>query len=404
MSTPILQVFNKYLFPGGEEKSVDRIFNHLQEAHAMHRCFFDSAAWKSEGAPNAFGQVKRLFYNRESRAAFEQALDSTGAEAALFHNIYPVGSPSLYHAAMQRRVPVIQYLHNFRPFSVGGTLFVNGKVCPDGLYGRDLAEVRAGAWQGSVLKSAVFATMLRFLRRSGWLRSVKAWIAISDFMRDRIVQAGLVDPAKIHTLRHSWDAMPSAPRTEDAGYYLFLGRLVPEKGIATLLDAWDGLRAQLGNKTPQLLIAGEGPLEPLVQQRLRTNPYIGHLGQIGGETKHETLRKCRALIAPSVWWEPLGLVAYEAYDYAKPVLAARSGGLAETVQHEVTGLLHEPGDAESLLRDVLTMENLPMPVRVECGAEGRRWLLREASAEAWKQRFEEILATSLPARSVSATR
>jgi glycosyltransferase involved in cell wall biosynthesis len=396
MSTPILQVFNKYLFPGGEEKSVDRIFNHLAESHPMHRCFFDSAAWKREDAPNAVGQLKRLFYNRESRAAFEQALDATGAKAALFHNLYPVGSPSLYHAALQRRVPVIQYLHNFRPFSVGGTLFVKGQVCPDGLYGRHFAEVRAGAWQNSALKSAVFALMLRFLRRSGWLRSVKAWIAISDFMRDRLVQAGLIDPSKIHTLRHSWDAMPTAPRTEDAGYYLFLGRLVPEKGIATLLDAWDALRAQLGNKTPQLLIAGEGPLESLVQQRLRTNPFIGHLGQISGETKHETLRKCRALIAPSVWWEPLGLVAYEAYDYAKPVLAARSGGLAETVQHEVTGLLHQPGDPESLLRDVLTMENLPMPIRVECGAEGRRWLLRETSASAWKQRFEDILATTEP--------
>lgn len=393
MSTPILQVFNKYLFPGGEEKSVDRIFNHLAESHPMHRCFFDSAAWKGEDAPSTMGQVKRLFYNRESRAAFEQALDATGAKAALFHNIYPVGSPSLYHAALQRRVPVIQYLHNFRPFSVGGTLFVNGQVCPDGLYGRDFAEVKAGVWQNSVLKSAVFATMLRFLRRSGWLKSVKAWIAISDFMRDRLVQAGQIDPAKIHTLRHSWDAMPTAPRSEDAGYYLFLGRLVPEKGIAVLLDAWDALRAQLGNKTPQLLIGGEGPLESLVQQRLRTNPYIGHLGQIGGETKHETLRKCRALIAPSVWWEPLGLVAYEAYDFAKPVLAARSGGLAETVQHEITGLLHEPGHAESLLRDVLTMEGLPMPVRVECGAAGRQWLLREASAAAWKTRFEAILET-----------
>jgi glycosyltransferase involved in cell wall biosynthesis len=79
------------------------------------------------------------------------------------------------------------------------------------------------------------------------------------------------------------------------------------------------------------------------------------------------------------------------------VLAARSGGLAETVQHEVTGLLHEPGNAESLKRDVLTMENLPMPIRVECGTAGRRWLLRETNAAAWKQRFDDILATTAEA-------
>lgn len=393
MSVAMLQVFNRYLFPGGEEKSVDRIYNHLSSAHEMSRCFFESAEWRREGAPGPAGQMKRLFYNTDARVRFESALDMSGAQAALFHNIYPVGSPALYHAAKKRGVPVIQYLHNFRPFSVGGTLFVNGRVCPDGLYGQDRAEVLAGAWQGSVVKSLLLALMLKLLRRSGWLQSVKAWIAISDFMRDRIVQAGLVEPEKIHTLRHSWDALSTAPRTEDAGYYLFLGRLVPEKGLSVLLDAWDRLRDQFGDKTPMLHIAGEGPQEPLVHQRMRTNHYIGFLGQIGGETKSEALRRCRALIAPSVWWEPLGLVAYEAYDYAKPVLAARSGGLAETVQHMQTGLLHEPGDAESLARDVVTMEATPHPVRVESGTRGRQWLLSETNVTTWRARFEEILAT-----------
>ena len=125
--------------------------------------------------------MKRLLYNRESRAAFEQALDASEAKAALFHNIYPVGSPSLYHAAFQRSLPVIQYLHNFRPFSVGGTLFVKGKVCPDGLYDRDFAEVRAGAWQNSGLKSAVFATMLRFPPPTGRPNSCPLHPSISSY-------------------------------------------------------------------------------------------------------------------------------------------------------------------------------------------------------------------------------
>jgi glycosyltransferase involved in cell wall biosynthesis len=392
MSRRILQVFNRYLHPGGEEKSVDRIFNHLRAGHEMSRCFFDSAEWKREGAPGAAGQVRRLFYNREARARFEAALDSARSDVALFHNIYPVGSPALYDAALRRGIPVVQYLHNFRPFSVGGTLFVNGKVCPDGLRGRDRAEVLAGAWQGSVVKSLLFAMMLRKLRGSGWLNGVKAWIAISDFMRERIVEAGLIPPESIHTLRHSWDAMERAPQTEDAGYYLFLGRLVPEKGVGVLLDAWAGLQARLGDKTPPLHIAGEGPQESLVQQRSRGNTSIRFLGQIGGETKAEALRRCRALVAPSVWWEPLGLVAYEAYDYAKPVLAARSGGLAETVQQGSTGFLHEPGSADSLARDVMTLESMPHPVRADFGNRGRQWLLNETSVAKWRKGFDAILA------------
>ena len=63
MSARMVQVFNRYLFSGGEEKSVDRIYNHLSSEHQMSRCFFESAEWKREGAPGLAGQLRRLFYN-----------------------------------------------------------------------------------------------------------------------------------------------------------------------------------------------------------------------------------------------------------------------------------------------------------------------------------------------------
>jgi hypothetical protein len=350
VSARILQVFNRYLFPGGEEKSVDRIFTHLSERHEMSRCFYESAEWKAPGAPGPLGQVRRLFSNPEGRARFENALAESHADVAMFHNIYPVGSPALYHAARDRRVPVIQYLHNFRPFSVGGALFVNGQVNKDSLHGSFTAEILAGVWQGSVLKTALFALMLKLLHRSGALSSVKAWIAISEFMRQRILEGGWMPPERIHTLRHSWDAMCTPPPVE-----------------------------------------GEGPEEALVREKARQNPYIVFLGQIGGSVKNDELRQCRALIAPSVWWEPLGLVTYEAYDFSKPVLAASSGGFTETVIPGQTGLLHTPGDAESLTQDVLTLENLIPTERAVWGLNGRRWLLQNANVEAWKDRFEGIL-------------
>ncbi len=393
----LLHVFNRYLFPGGEEMIANKIHQDLSAAHEMRWCRFESSEWTGPDAPSKMQQAKRLFYNTEARQRFESALDESGAGAALFHNVHPVGSPLLYHAALQRGLPVIQYLHNYRPFSVGGTLQVKGRLAPDALYGSYLREVLAGAWQGSVVKSAVFAVMLKALHRSGWLKSVKAWIAVSDFMRDKLVSTGALPAARVHTLRHSWDALPQPPAVEDAGYYLFLGRLVETKGVIPLLDAWDALRGQLGKNTPLLHIAGEGPLTDAVQQRVRTNPYIGQLGQTGGETKREALRRCRAVIVPSTWWEPLGLVVYEAYDYAKPVLAARSGGLTEIVKHDHTGLQHEPGDVQGIVNDVLAMEAIPATARLAMGSAGRQWLLREANPQAWLKRFEEILQAAINA-------
>lgn len=390
----LLQVFNRYLHTGGEEKSVDRIFRHAGERHEISRCFFDSAEWKGPVAPGTASQAMRLFYNPASRRRFEAAVDEHRPEAALFHNLYPVASPSLYKAALQRRLPVVQYLHNFRPFCVSGTVYARGQILAEALRGRYWREVKFASWQDSVAKSALFAVMLKWLHASGWLGGVKAWIAISEFMRDRLVEAG-VPKDRIFALRHSWDAMPQAPEPLDEGYYLIMCRLVDVKGIEPLLQAWQMLRNELGDLAPELRIAGEGPLEPLVRSHAEANSSVKFLGLIKGEAKHAALRGCRAVMIPSTWWEPLGLVTYEAYDHAKPVLAARSGGLIETVVHGITGLLHEPGMLDHIVRDVLAMEALGADKRQAMGEAGREWLLRETKVKAWQERFDEIMGVAL---------
>ena len=387
----ILQVFNRYLHPGGEEKSVDRIYQHVSQRHDVARCFFDNADWKKPGAPGMAGQAARMFYNAASRAQFESDVERHTSEVALFHNLYPVASPSLYRAALKRGLPVMQYLHNYRPFCVSGTVYAHGQILAEAMHGNWWREVQFASWQDSVVKSALFAVMLKLLHASGWLRSVKAWIAISDFMRDRIIESG-VPAGQVHSLRHSWDAMPEAPPYRDSGHYLFLGRLVEPKGVAPMLDAWQQLHQHLGPRTPMLHIAGEGPLEALVRRHAESNPCVQYLGMITGKTKHEALATCRALLVPSVWWEPMGLVVYEAYDFAKPVLAARSGGITEAVQPGVTGFLHEPGQIDAVVRDVLTMESLDAAQRREIGNAGRAWLLRHTTATAWQDGFDAIVS------------
>lgn len=391
----ILSVFNRYRYPGGEETSVNRITDILSTRHQVASCRYESQEWTGAGAPSTLSQAWRLFYNPDGVRRFEKAAMDSAAEAAVLHNIYPVGSPGIYRSALRRRLPLIQFLHNYRPFSVGGGLWSRGRVHKDPLYGRYAREVMDGAWMDSRLRSSLMAILLKMLHRSGWLESIHTWVAISDFMRQKLVETGAVHPDRIVNLRHAWQAMPKAPPLEDAGHYLFLSRLIEEKGVRVLLDAWDRVQAALGRSTPRLHIAGEGPLSALVHERARHNPYICLLGVIGGQGKEDQLRQARAVLVPSVWWEPLGLTVYEAYDYAKPVLAASSGGLMETVQHGQTGFLHEPGNADELARQVIEFDAMPALARSGFGHAGRRWLLTEADPTRWLQRFDQILEKSL---------
>ena len=387
----ILQVFNKYLQFGGEEKSVKRIRSQLSLQHTLTSCTFDSENWINEHAPTRVSQVLRMFYNPSAIDQLDASIQRSRPDAILLHNLYPVGSPGIYRTALTHSVPIIQYIHNFRPFSVGGTLWAKGRLCEKSLHGNYWDEVRLGAWQNSVLKSAIFASVLKFLHTTDWLRAVKGWIAISKFMRDKFIEAG-VDPATVHILQHAWDIQTAANEIgRDDGQYVFLGRLVEEKGIGVLLETWELLEAELGDRAPELWIGGDGPLSNSVTRAAEKSDKVRYLGFVDGKNKRDILTNCRAMLAPSIWWEPLGLVTYEAYDYKKPMFAASSGGLSETVDHGRTGYLHDAGNARQLAEQIAAYEMLPASRRQELGREGRRWLERNANPDAWQDNFRQIL-------------
>lgn len=385
----VLQVFNQYAEQGGEEVWVDQVTSLTNENLKVHELRFLSRNWKMPGAPSRFKQVLRMWDNPDSRKRLARDSHALNPDALLFHNLIPVGSFALYDEARGLGLPVIQYIHNFRPFSPSGTLWHGGEVRDEALSGNLWPEIMGRAWEHSFRKTAVLAYYLKRLRNSGWLDAVDHWIAISEFMREKFVEAGIPED-KISTLRHCWTPVTSEVSPRDEGYYLFLGRLVPEKGVITLLEAWAKLEARLGEDCPRLIIAGTGPLEEVVT-RNRNLKRVEFAGFVSGEAKQRLLRGARALVAPSIWWEPLGLIVYEAYDFGKPVVAAASGGLVETVIPERTGLLHKPGCAESLQSAILSMESLSGEDRARMGRRGRDWLLSEASPERWRNDFISIV-------------
>lgn len=392
----LLQIFNQYLERGGEEASVHRIFELLSPSMDVYRCAFNSSAWKGHDAPPAWSQAVRMISNPTSLRMLREQHFATRPDAWLVHNVFPVGSAAIYREALRCRTPIIYYIHNFRPFSVNGYLWAGDEIATGGLRKNFWAEIRRGAWQNSVIKTAWFAFVLKLMHRLRWFRAVKAWIAISDFMREKFIEAG-VPAADIFTVRHAWRPMENPPAPQDCGHWLFLGRLIPAKGFAVLFDAWKIIRAELGGRAPKLVIAGTGPMEEKVRELAAQNPLVEFRGLVSGSEKHDLLAGCRGMIAPSVWWEPLGLVTYEAYDFAKPMLAARSGGLTETVVHGGTGFLHEPGNAAELARQVIDLDAAPER-RIEMGRAGRAWLLANTNEQDWLRKFTRVVEHAVAQR------
>jgi glycosyltransferase involved in cell wall biosynthesis len=384
----ILNIFNYYLEQGGEACAVKDISESLSQVTDLERCDFSSADWVGASAPALWKQAIWMLRNPASLNKIREHQQRFKANAWLVHNVFPVGSAAILAEAKKFDVPIIQYIHNFRPFSVSGYLWAGNRIAAGGLSRNYWQEIRHGAWQHSRSKTAWLAFVLSLSHALGWWRSVKTWIAISDFMRDKFISAG-VRAEDIFTLRHFWKPRTQDSEIRDGTHYLYLGRLTEAKGILVLLNAWEILEREAGTAAPRLLIAGGGPMRSAVIARCERMTRVKYVGQLGDDAKARALQGARAVIVPSVWWEPLGLVVYEAYDYCRPVLAAASGGLPETIVEGETGLLHEPGSAEQLADHVMQVE-ADGNRRRSMGRRGRAWLEQNADETDWRERFIEI--------------
>jgi glycosyltransferase involved in cell wall biosynthesis len=178
-----------------------------------------------------------------------------------------------------------------------------------------------------------------------WERLIDCYLVPFEFYRRKFVEAGL--PAeKIVVKPHFVE--DRGVRQTVGNYALFVGRLAPEKGVDTLLDAWRELR-----HIP-LLVRGDGPLSPRVQQLARqSGGAVQLLPRLDQDGLARLMQGARFLVWPSEgYYETFGLVAAEAFSCGVPVLASRTGVMEEMVENGRTGLHFTPGDPEDLAAKV----------------------------------------------------
>ncbi len=383
-----IQVFNRYLQPGGEENSVRRIALHLEQGgHRVERFWRASDEWKGPGAPPRWRQPFLLLENPQALDDLRGRHERIGADAWILHNILPVVSLGIYRLARRLRVPVIQWLHNYRPISPSGALEVRGRTLDPADPWVPLKEILAGTWRGRLSTAVVAYGYLR-ARRRGDFASVAAWIAVSDEMRRLFLRAGWPSD-RVFTVRHAWDPGPFQEPASDGDYFLFLGRLLDLKGVRFLVDLWQDpeLRAV------PLTLAGEGLLR--TELEARGGSAIRWPGFVTGEEKARCVAGSRAILFPCLWPEPLSTVAYEAYERGRPVLASDLGGMRETVFERKTGRLLPPGDRAAWKAAILEAWTHGAVARA-WGRAGRRWLDENVSATAWNAAFDTVLSRVVP--------
>jgi len=344
----ILIAHNHYREHGGEDSVVktecELLKHYNEEVYLYER---GNAEFNEFSFMEKIEFLLALGWSRKTYREIRKVIKEFRPDVVHFHNIFFMLTPSVYSACRDEKVPIIHSLHNFRLLCSNGLFFRNNAVCEE--------CTKHSLWRGVVHRCylnsrIVTALVVKMLQkhwdRKTWLNMVDRYITATEFSRKKYISAG-ISPKKIIVKPHFVDVALSQ-NGHDKGYALYVGRLSEEKGIRSLLEAWESI------KNIPLKIAGDGPLagelKSYAQRKNLTN--VKFLGYISNPQYVEYMKNAKFIVIPSICYENFPRIVAEAFAYGVPVLASRIGSIVEIIQEGETGLLFNPGDSNDIVEKV----------------------------------------------------
>lgn len=307
-------------------------------------------------------------------ARLTSALDALGVEQTVI-TAYRPGAPRVERVGVRSKVVRVgARLRHFRQlYGLASVPRVRGLRELDVVHvhlGEDLAILPLARWAASRTGSPLVVTLHCSLRhtlqghdlRSTILRTVggpsQSWLlrgasvvlVLTDRLAELLIGSGIpatrvrVVPMGIGL--EATEPLPKPAWMDGRRWVVYVGRIVQEKGVRELVEAFTGLSvADAG-----LLIIGDGPDRAKVQAdvgRFASADRIRFIGAVPNEDVHGYLQHAAVVVLPS-WYEERGRVLLEAMAVGTPVVATRTGGIPATVRDGTNGLLVAPRDPRAL--------------------------------------------------------
>jgi len=335
----VLVIHTRYKVPGGEEEVFSAEVALLREkGHEVESLVLENRELDLFPLPK---QAAVTLWNPAAFRRVHKLIETHRPELVHLHNIFPLASPSVIHAAKRRGVPVVMTLHNYRLLCVNALLFRNGSNCEDCVGHFPWRGIIRRCYRSSIKASAVVAAKLGLHRSLGTWKLVDRYIALTEFAREKFLQAGF--PKEKVVVKPNFLSPDPGKGKGGGGYALFVGRLSPEKGIRTLLEAW----RRMAKRVP-LKIVGDGPLAGAIEKEILGMPHVDWLGRKPRQDVIALMDRAEFLVFPSEWYEGFPMVLLEALAKGLPVLTTSIGSQASIVEDGLTGIHFKPGDARDL--------------------------------------------------------
>ena len=335
----------------------------------------------------ALASLPRFFHSGEARRKFSALLDAFEPDVIHTHGIYHHFTPAILAPALERRIPILYTLHDYKLLCPAYYLYrENVGVCEGCKGGAQWKCLTNRCTGGSLAKDAVYAADGMRQWRTGAIRSAVAkFVGPSQFLVDKFVEHGFERDklAYVPNFFESADDAPADPvdvaalRARHGAHVLFFGRLSSEKGVNVLIAA--AAKAKF-----PLVLVGDGPKrDELEAQAAASGADVTFAGHLKGAALWAYVEAADCVAMPSVWYENAPKALLEAQARRKPVIASAMGGIPEMIEDGVTGRLVKPNDPDALAAALIqTLAETPER-RAEMGARARQSATRRFTRESY---------------------
>jgi glycosyltransferase involved in cell wall biosynthesis len=388
----VLQMHNRHSARGGADEVMEDEA-HLLEAGGHTVRTLTVAAPEVGGLGQSLRAGASAVWNREVCSRLRDTIDDFAPDVVHVHTPFPVMSPAVFRVAHRLGRATVTTLHSYRYSCVAGTCLRDGAPCED-CVGTKLKTpgVRHRCYHGSLGASAALTLGLVVHHRTGtFARHVDRFIALTPFAK-RLLQRDGVPAEKIVVKPNTVTDPGTGPRATavPGAYALFAGRLVEEKGVRVLVEAWQ----RVGDRLP-LRVAGDGPLRELVEHH--TGSSVTFLGWLDEAALEEQLRGASFVVIPSTWYEAQPLIMLRAFAHGVPVVVSDLANIAEPVLDAGAGVAFRTGDPSALAQAVDDLVGRPESISAMAMRARRRYEQQHTPA-AGLRALEEIYASALGER------
>ncbi len=321
----VMIVHNRYRVRGGEDSVVENETAMLK-AHGHEVIPYIRS---NDSIKGGAGAALNSLFSLKSYHEIKKIIRKEKPDIVHVHNTIHVISPAVYYAALSEKVPVVQTMHNFRLLCPNGEFYRKGRCCEDCVKKGLGCALKHKCYRNSLPQTLVMTLSMLIHRLTGIYKKLN-YIALTDFDKNKFEGFERI------YVKPNFTSTPGSNYDPDSDYYIFIGRIEENKGIATVARAFS-----LNKK--KLVVIGDGSCADRLRRYIKKHELdnIDYKGHIEREELNAYLKGAKALIAASTWYETFGMTVIEAYAAGVPVIANDFGNMGALVEEGVTGLKYK---------------------------------------------------------------